>query len=441
MLKTLVFYESIQLIKLAQFLCPITLMLSIKEKYKNKNKILEIGFLSVAVVLSLYVIERYTLVPIRYVKLATLMCGLTICYKGSFLHKLFTAMISIMLNCGAQVLLESLFLMWHQPFGGEMNEKFIIECASLILAITLTLIFNRVIVNLRMKMNTLNQIELIGLNALAFIAFFVIGVGLDVYRQVMSNVSKYDFLQMAGLVIGMIYLDMIFIISKSSQVTQYKEIIKLYKKQTEDRLEYYKKIETMDQTARMLKHDMKNHLICVQELLGNQQVNEAKDYIASMIGKSGFNDHPIRTGNSIFDVIMNEKYQECSKKNIALEWTMRDVEYVGVEDIDMCAIVANALDNAIEATEKIPLTEKRWIEIKCTRRSGYVCMIIKNNVLEDIKINKKMLVATTKSDNQNHGYGLKSIGYVVNKYKGEWSITCKDKVFTMEVIIADKNNL
>ena len=98
----------------------------------------------------------------------------------------------------------------------------------------------------------------------------------------------------------------------------------------------------------------------------------------------------------------------------------------------MCTILSNAIDNAIEACEKIQSNEQKIISVKCSYIKRIQFIDITNPVDKDVKITNNV-VETSKVDKNIHGIGLYNIRRTVMKYDGEFDISCKDKTFAMSI--------
>ena len=105
-----------------------------------------------------------------------------------------------------------------------------------------------------------------------------------------------------------------------------------------------------------------------------------------------------------------------------------------VEPIDICTIFGNALDNAIEACQKIDASDQRIIRISIQESINTLHICISNPVKSKVNIVNNNIL-TTKEDNTNHGLGLFSIKKVAKKYKGKVAITCDDDVFSLSILL------
>lgn len=177
---------------------------------------------------------------------------------------------------------------------------------------------------------------------------------------------------------------------------------------------------------RMMYHDFKNHMLVVNQLIQEEKNSEALEYINTYIHLALSINQRVESGCKIIDIIVNCKIAEALEKLIDFKY---EVEYIGeicIEDIDMCALLANLLDNAIEACEKLQ-SERRWIYLRIKRQNEMLLIKIENSVKENC-IEKNKFFETRKDKRALHGLGMKSINNVIKKYDGHKEyIIQKDK--------------
>lgn len=177
---------------------------------------------------------------------------------------------------------------------------------------------------------------------------------------------------------------------------------------------------------RMLYHDFKNHMLAVNQFIQEKRNEEASEYINTYIHCVLSINQRVQSECKIIDIIVNCKIAEALEKYIDFKY---EIEYIGeicIEDIDMCALLANLLDNAIEACEKIE-KGKRWIGLKIKRRNEMLFIWIENSIGVGI-VEQDKFFKTSKENKKLHGLGMKSIDNVIRKYDGhkEYKIQ-KDK--------------
>ena len=178
---------------------------------------------------------------------------------------------------------------------------------------------------------------------------------------------------------------------------------------------------------RMLSHDFKNHMLAVNQLLSNKEFEVAEEYIETYIECMKATKQRVECGCKIIDIILNSKIEEAIDKEILFEY---DIDYIGkimVDDIDMCALLANLIDNSIESCMKVRF-DKKWIKLNIVKNKEMLFILLENSVLEKQK-EKRNFWETDKSDKIIHGLGTKSIDNVIKKYSGykEYNLE-KDKI-------------
>ncbi len=147
----------------------------------------------------------------------------------------------------------------------------------------------------------------------------------------------------------------------------------------------------------------------------------------------------IHTGNSIVDSIVNEKLEIAQSKEIEMKIDVAVQEDIGIPAMDLCVMVANSLDNAIEACDKMQPGSKKVVSIYGRYQHGYLSFIISNTVGKNVYISNNTII-TDKVDKLNHGYGLQNIKNSVKRNHGKFKIECQDDVFTVYIDIEKQGN-
>ena len=170
-----------------------------------------------------------------------------------------------------------------------------------------------------------------------------------------------------------------------------------------------------EEKVKALRHDMKNHLQCISSLLDDKEYEKAESYVADIIkNKLDFEFKQINTGNRVVDAISNAKLTQCKNENILTTVNAGSIE-TSIDDVDMCSLLGNIFDNAIEACRKVEKNKKVHFEIN--QKKGYINIIMKNSIQNSVIENNPKL-QTTKKHRDIHGYGIKSVKGIVEKYNG-----------------------
>ena len=168
--------------------------------------------------------------------------------------------------------------------------------------------------------------------------------------------------------------------------------------------------------VRRFKHDIINHVGALRELVNQKKTEDAKEYIDTIWNiQEGF-DLKIHTGDSFLDVIMNYYLYLAAKQSIKFAVSGKLVGKMHLEMFDITTLMGNILQNAMEATIK---ADDPKIQVEFIEHKKEFFIVVSNSVVEKPNI-KKDFFMTSKRDKMNHGFGMKNIVAVVEKYYGEY---------------------
>lgn len=203
--------------------------------------------------------------------------------------------------------------------------------------------------------------------------------------------------------------------------TQQTEILK----QFEIQKEHSEKMLKSDDNLRRFRHDYKNHMIVVNSLLSKGETDRARDYINSIGSSINDSINKISTGNIISDAIINNKAVVAASSGSILKFSGQ-IPQAGIADEDLCIILANLIDNAIEYVKK--LEEKNTININAAVQHGSFVFSISNPVITPVDISK-----TSKINKSEHGVGIKNVKRTVKKYGGDIQFNSVNNSFTVDI--------
>lgn len=204
----------------------------------------------------------------------------------------------------------------------------------------------------------------------------------------------------------------------------YASISKLMEKQVEEQIRYYNRIDKLNENLREFRHDYRNHMISLQALLECSAYEEAMEYVKDITKQDMIEAHKFFSGNQMADAIMNDKNEYASKNGstICFDGFISDE----IPSSDLCIILSNALDNAVEACSYIISDKPKEIEVKCAVRQNIQVICISNP-------NERDSTETLKADKENHGFGLYNIRRTVEKLNGQMQIPSKVPFFVLEL--------
>ena len=211
----------------------------------------------------------------------------------------------------------------------------------------------------------------------------------------------------------------------------YKEIMENQEKYIEEKRKYYAQQEENYHTMLKYKHDINKHLNCIYSLIEQNNQDEVKKYISQMQEDSDVKIPFVNCGNVIVSSIVTEYAAKAQKMDIRYECKGHCPENVKVTEMDLCTLIGNGLENALEACSTVQ--GDKFIDVELMIEGDYTIIEIKNScVHRSIEKNKKL---KTAKDERNHGIGIKNIISAVNKYNGNVEWWCDNYIFTLQIII------
>ena len=196
---------------------------------------------------------------------------------------------------------------------------------------------------------------------------------------------------------------------------------------------YYEEIEKNQQTVRKLRHDMKNHLNIIGMLIADEKTPEAKNYLTELNQEFAVTAKSY-CSNEVVNAVLNSKEQSAAEAQIRCEFQIDLAEDPQMEDIDLCALLSNTLDNAIEACRKIPEASKRFLSVKARCQKGFFSYKVVNSKANEVTEENGCFV-TSKKDAGLHGIGLKNVKQIAAKYEGYVEVSYDEHSFTVVVMI------
>lgn len=148
-------------------------------------------------------------------------------------------------------------------------------------------------------------------------------------------------------------------------------------------------------------------------------------------------DMSVKTGNDTLDIIIAERSLLFDKYNIRFSCIADGAKLDFIAPADLYTLFGNALDNALESVRKIEIEENRIINLNISSKGNNLIIHLENNYNHEITF-KDGLPETTKSNNDYHGYGIRSMKYLIEKYNGTFSVSTKNQIFMVNILFQIK---
>ena len=193
---------------------------------------------------------------------------------------------------------------------------------------------------------------------------------------------------------------------------------------------YCEMVEVMEQNRELI-HDTKHHFLVVQEYLKNEEYGNLQKYVTQISDEFQRTVPKVYTGIKILDFILEQKRVVAQKAGIRYEIDTMLLTGIPTTEQETCALFGNLLDNAIEACCLVE-TEEKWIKIQI-KQINQLLSIELLNTFEIPCIRKQGVFETIKEERSAHGYGIKSMQRIVDKYQGLITYEEKEKIFTTKI--------
>lgn len=207
--------------------------------------------------------------------------------------------------------------------------------------------------------------------------------------------------------------------------------IKLINIQNEMMAKNYHEMTLLYQKRERIFHDMKNHLAVLSSLISEKDFIRAEEYINNINNPILILEHKKFTGNRIVDIILNDKIEKAESCGINVTIQVSELKENIIQDVDWCAILANVLDNAIEACCELT-NRKRIIDLFIMQNDRTTVIEVSNTYNGKI-VTKNNRLISKKENSKIHGMGMENISNAVDKYNGVLEYNYSQDIFKINI--------
>lgn len=194
---------------------------------------------------------------------------------------------------------------------------------------------------------------------------------------------------------------------------------------------HYDEVQNIYRTMRGWRHDYHNHIQTMKAHLSLGQTEELAEYLGKLDTDLTNVDTVLKTGNVMVDAILNSKMSLINSKDIAVNAKATVPKELAVSEVDLCVIIGNLLDNAMEACLRQQEGE-RFIRVYIGTLKGQLYISVSNSAGEIKKANGHY---QSSKQSSSHGFGLIRIDRIVDKYEGYVNRQNEEGVFATEVML------
>lgn len=233
----------------------------------------------------------------------------------------------------------------------------------------------------------------------------------------------------------------VFIIVSASN-SRLKLLTVSYEQQIHAQAEHYKALSDANWEVRRFRHDFKNTRIAIEKLLADGDQAQALRLLqecGDVLNAPNRSIALFDTGNGIADALLTDKQNRAAKHNTVIIFH-GSIPQNALAPTDLCVILGNTIDNALEACEKLSPGVDRSISVTSNCSSGFLFLTVQNPTAEKVTVRDNH-IATTKRDKTLHGFGLLSLQSVVSKYDGTLRLSANENCFTASIDLCLSNSV
>lgn len=321
------------------------------------------------------------------------------------------------------------FTLMSRVLGVEYNELVVKDNLSRFLAVMITKITYFLVVTIIVSLKKrypfmLHRIELLMIFSTLIISIILISLVRNIIYKFNDFYNEFLIILFCLILLNIIQYYIIIYISKKNIDEKNMALMHTQLEMQENNIH---NLEKQYNEITKIRHDMKNYLSCALNLAKKSDDNKELIEYLKNLSKNKIDSvvDYVQINRRILSIIINSKIGVAKSKNINVRCVIMS-ELKNISDIDIGILIANLLDNAIEACEKNK--NKSEIVIKIWESGSYYCIKIVNTVETDILINNPNLV-TSKKNKKIHGIGISSVRDIVHKYNGIMNFEQKSDKF------------
>lgn len=209
-----------------------------------------------------------------------------------------------------------------------------------------------------------------------------------------------------------------------------------YEQQLRAQAEHYQALAQANWEIRRFRHDFKNTRFAMETLLSDGDTAQALALLrewGDILNAPNRSMTLFDTGNGIADALLTDKQQRASQHHTVIRF-QGAIPSNTLAPTDLCVLLGNTVDNALEACRKLPAGAERTVSVTCNCNSGFLFLSVQNPTAQPVTVRNNR-IETTKEDKNLHGFGLLSLESVVNKYQGTLRLLPEENSFSANITV------
>lgn len=279
-------------------------------------------------------------------------------------------------------------------------------------------------------------------NVIAFVAIPLLAMMIlyiTMYVMILTNFQSNIIILLSIICVSMIVIAGIvwFMIARINKDNEIKTKLLL----SEQKANLYKQniisSNSQIETTKLLKHDMKNNISCIDALIEEENYDEAHNICHSLTNKYTSIGTIVNTENYLLNAVLNVEIEKAKSYGIPVKLSITNDLKMFKNSSDIISLIGNILDNAISYLSKNKVKNNE-INFSTGYEGSYSVIKCRNNILDSVLFNNPSL-KTDKKDKDNHGKGITIINSIAHKYNGDVIIKERNKEFIITVILDNRS--
>lgn len=279
-------------------------------------------------------------------------------------------------------------------------------------------------------------------NVIAFVAIPLLAMMIlyiTMYVMILTNFQSNIIILLSIICVSMIVIAGIvwFMIARINKDNEIKTKLLL----SEQKANLYKQniisSNSQIETIKLLKHDMKNNISCIDALIEEENYDEAHNICHSLTNKYTSIGTIVNTENYLLNAVLNVEIEKAKSYEIPVKISITNDLKMFKNSSDIISLIGNILDNAISYLSKNKVKNNE-INFSTGYEGSYSIIKCRNNILDSVLFNNPSL-KTDKKDKDNHGKGITIINSIAHKYNGDVIIKERTKEFVITVILDNRS--
>lgn len=370
-----------------------------------------------------------------YFVLSTILIGVFL-YKAKRIVELLQIFVFIFCYAGLDDLLSALLSLFSNA-AVTPDENALLLLIKVIAIQTFMFVFSKILIAFlkKQKLSMIYKGHFLFLSLIIILNIITIYI-ITILATFQSNPTMtYLTLLLMAIISGFLNLAIFYIIDNMSKSYKLENDLTLMKQQMDMQYKYYQQLEMEYDNSQKIMHDIKKHIQVMERLNQNGLTEEGLEYtkrISQIVEQLGFK---FKCNNKILNIIINENIKLCDLNQIEFIYSIENINFDFMDDVDITIIFANLLDNSVEACRRIAKGSK-FIEIRIYYYNDMVIINLINSIGRIPESSQGEFVSSKKG---HKAIGLSNVKETVKKYDGDIDISVEQDKFLVSIMFPRKS--